>query len=495
MRKLCLAGLILGISFTLLFAVEPENLSLPNSSPLVTFRILLKAGSANDPSGKEGVASLTAAMLSRGGSREKTYAQIVESLFPMAASVSAQVDKEMTVFEGTAHRENLDAYYEILRSMLLDPGWREDDFRRLKDETINFLRIQLRSNNEEELGKEALYLQIYKGHPYGHHSAGTLASLQALTLDDVKAFYQANYRRGNVVIGLAGGFPEAFLKKAESEFSMKLPDGTPQPVTLPEPKAPSKLRVQIIQKETRATAISLGFPIGVTRSHPDWPALKLAESYFGQHRSSKSYLYQRIREVRGMNYGDYAYIEYFPRGMFLFKPDTNLGRRQQIFQVWIRPVEPQNGLFALKVALYELNKLVTKGMSAEDFESTRVFLSKQVNLLAQTQSEQLGYALDSRYYGIGDYNTFLRDALAKLTSADVNRAIRQHLSTDRMRIVIVTKDPQPFRDAVAKNTPSPITYNSPKPKEIIDEDASIQRYRVNAKPEDVTVVPVEKVFE
>jgi len=493
MRKLCLAGLILGISFTLLFAVEPENLSLPNSSPLVTFRILLKAGSANDPSGKEGVASLTAAMLSRGGSREKTYAQIVESLFPMAASVSAQVDKEMTVFEGTAHRENLDAYYEILRSMLLDPGWREDDFRRLKDETINFLRIQLRSNNEEELGKEALYLQIYKGHPYGHHSAGTLASLQALTLDDVKAFYQANYRRGNVVIGLAGGFPEAFLKKAESEFSMKLPDGTPQPVTLPEPKAPSKLRVQIIQKETRATAISLGFPIGVTRSHPDWPALKLAESYFGQHRSSKSYLFQRIREVRGMNYGDYAYIEYFPRGMFLFKPDTNLGRRQQIFQVWIRPVEPQNGLFALKVALYELNKLVTKGMSAEDFESTRVFLSKQVNLLAQTQSEQLGYALDSRYYGIPSFTTYLKDALAKLTLDDVNGAIRKHLRATDLDVVMIAKDANAMKKAIESGAAATIQYVTPPPKDVLEEDKIVNGYAVDAAS--VAVVPVDTIFE
>ncbi len=78
---------------------------------------------------------------------------------------------------------------------------------------------------------------------------------------------------------------------------------------------------------------------------------------------------------------------------------------------------------------------------------------------------------------------------------DVNRAIRQHLATDRMQIVIVTKDPKPFQDAVATNTPSPIVYNSPKPKAIMDEDAVIQTYRINVKPADLTVVPVEKVFD
>ena len=64
-----------------------------------------------------------------------------------------------------------------------------------------------------------------------------------------------------------------------------------------------------------------------------------------------------------------------------------------------------------------------------------------------------------------------------------------------MQIVIVTKDPKPFQDAVAKNTPSPIVYNSPKPKGIMSEDAVIQAYRINVKPEQVTVVPVERVFQ
>jgi zinc protease len=492
MTKVLLAGFFLMPLFTALTAT-PETLPMPNASPLVTFRILVKTGSASDPAGKGGVAALTAAMLSDGGSREKTYEQIVEALFPMASSISSQVDKEMTVFEGTTHQENLEAYYAILRSLLLDPGWREDDFRRIKDETMNFLRLQLRSNNEEELGKEFLYLQIYKDHPYGHHNAGTLASLQALTLDDLKAFYKANYQRGNVVIGLVGGFSEPFLRRVESDFSKQLPDGAPQPVSLPEPKRASKLRIQIIQKETRATAISLGFPIAVTRSHADWPALKLVESYFGQHRSSKSYLFQQIREIRGMNYGDYAYIEYFPRGMFQFKPDPNLGRRQQIFQVWIRPVEPQNGLFALRIALYELNKLVDKGMSQQDFDSTKTFLAKQVNLLAQTQSEQLGYSLDSRYYGIAPFPTYFKDALAKLTLEDINRVIRQHLRATDLDVVMIAKDAEGLKKAIESGRPSTVQYVTPPPKGVLDEDKLINRYKLDVGS--IEIVPVNTIFE
>jgi zinc protease len=258
---------------------------------------------------------------------------------------------------------------------------------------------------------------------------------------------------------------------------------------------PAGSTIAIVTRDTRSTAISMGFPIDVNRSSPDWPALAVATSYFGQHRSSNSYLYGRLREARGLNYGDYAYVEYFPRGMFQFTPDPNLARQQQIFQIWIRPVEVNTGVFTLRAALYEYGKLVRDGLSREAFEATREFLTKYSNILTQTQSARLGYALDSRYYRIGDYNTHLRDALAKLSADDVNRVIQRHLAPNRLRIVIVTKDPKPFQDAVARNTPSPITYNSPKPKDIMDEDAVIQAYRIDVKPADVTVVPVEKVFQ
>jgi zinc protease len=135
------------------------------------------------------------------------------------------------------------------------------------------------------------------------------------------------------------------------------------------------------------------------------------------------------------------------------------------------------------------------GMSKEAFESTREFLSKYVNVLTATQDAQLGYAMDSRYYHIKDFPTYMREQLAKLTLDDVNRAIRQYLKSDSMRIAIVTKDATGLRDAIISNKPSAITYNAPKPKEITDEDKVIETYKIVVKPADVTIVPANKVFE
>jgi zinc protease len=475
-------------------SAQPRIVALRSQAPLVTFRVVFLTGAASDPAGKPGVASLTAAMLSQGGSREMAYKQIVDAMFPMAVSVSSQVDKEMTVFSATTHVDNLEAFYKIFRAMLLDPGWRQDDFTRLRDDAVNYLRVSLRGNNDEELAKEVLYNEIYAGLPYGHHNAGTVGSLQKITLADLRGFYQTHYGQDNLILGIAGGYPESFLERMKKDFG-GLPAKTPGAAAWKDPASPAGIQVTMIEKDTRSVAYSLGFPITVRRGDPDYPALLVAQAYFGQHRTSGNRLYERMRELRGLNYGDYAYIEYFPRGMFQFEPDPNLGRRSQIFQIWIRPVEPPTAHFALRLALYELDKLVREGLSAESFERWRSFVSKNVNLLTKTKDAELGYAIDSLYYGIPNYNQYVKESLAKLTVDDVNRAVRKHLQAGNIRIVVVAKNCEELKKKLISNELSPMTYNSPKSAEILDEDKLVGQFKIALKPDAAKVVPVDTVFE
>src|SRR4029078_6874095 len=117
----------------------------------------------------------------------------------------------------------------------------------------------------------------------------------------------------------------------------------------------------------------------------------------------------------------------------------------------------------------ELNKLVRDGMSQENFETTRRFLTKNVNALTKTQDAQLGYAIDSKYYGIPTFTDYVRDQLAKLKLEDVNRAIKKHLQAENVKIVVVTKDGEAFKQAAVANKPSPVSYTSPPPNDILEE--------------------------
>jgi zinc protease len=474
---------------------QPRVVTLPGKSPLVTLRFVFTTGAASDPANEPGVAHLTAEMLGDGGTKDLTYKQIVDAMYPMATSVRVYSDKEMTTFVGETHRDNLDKFYGLMRDMILHPGWRADDFTRIRDESVNALRVSLRGNNDEELGKEELYDVIYNGRPYGHEDLGTAAWLQKASIGDLQSFYNKHYTQANLIIGIAGGYPADFASRVKRDFGA-LPAGTADRFDeMAQPAAPGRNHITLIEKDTRSVAWSLGYPIDVTRRDPDYVALLVMQSWLGQHRESVGRLYNRMREIRGLNYGDYAYIEYFPRGMFRMEPEANLARHQEIFQIWIRPVEPPNAVFALRLAMFELDKLVKDGIPEAEFEKTRSFLSKYINILTKTKSAELGYAIDSAYYGIPNYNEYVKAGLAKLTAADVNAAIRRHLRADRIEIVGVAKDADTIRSALTDGEASPMHYNATKPQEVLDEDKIVERFPIGVSKEDVTVVPVSTVFE
>lgn len=473
-----------------------EIIAQPSTtSPLVDVSFLFHAGAAMDPPGKKGLAALTAAMLADGGSGTWSIQEINEAMYPLASGFGSQVDKEMTRLSGQVHRDNLDTWYRYVRSQLLNPGWREQDFTRLKTQLNNALRTGLVANNDEELGKEMLYASIYgDSHPYGAPNLGYSDDIGKLTLDDVRNFYQENYMISNLTVGISGGYPDNFAARLSDDLQ-SLPVGERSDLVVPAAPQLTRNKAAIIEKETPAVAVSFGFPIDVTRGDRDWVALWLARSYLGEHRSENSHLYQRIRELRGMNYGDYAYIEYFPDGMFRSAPDTNLGRQQQIFQVWIRPLRDNNdALFATRAAVFELEKLVRDGMSEADFEATRSFLSKFASLLSDGQSRQLGYALDGQYYETGDFAAYVRNGLATLTLADVNRVIRENLGVENMQYVFITSDAEDLRERLASDQPSAITYEAEKPDEVLAEDRVIAEKPLDIEAEDITVIGAENVF-
>jgi zinc protease len=464
------------------------------NDPTVSFRIWFKVGAQNDPAGKEGLSSVTASMLTDAATQKNSYEQVLDKLFPLAASYGANSSMEMTVISGRVHKDNLKEYYPLLLDAILLPAFKQDDLDRIRSQVLNQLENTLRYSSDEELGKAVLYNTVFAGTPYGHITAGTIEAVKSITLDDVRAFYRENYTRDNFIIGLGGGYTPSLLKQLQNDLA-QLPPGTPASVAKPVTKLSDGFHVTIVEKDAPATAISMGFPLSINRGTKEWYALAVANSWLGEHRNSSSHLYQVIREERGLNYGDYSYIEDFPGAGFRRMPPQNAARRQQLFEIWIRPVPNETRMFALRAALREFKHLVETGMTKDDFELTRKFLSKYVLHYAETTSERLGYAIDDNFYGVkGSHLALFRKYLNAMTLADVNAAIKKYWQYGDMQIAIVTKDAESLKDALVAEAPSPITYNSPKPESVMDEDKEISVFPLKVKAENITVVPVTDLF-
>lgn len=465
------------------------------NSPLITFRIILRAGSINDWKGKEGINALTAYVIAQGGTKNLKYHEIVARMYPWAASISVQPDKEITTFVGHVHRDHLEKFYEVFSGLLLEPRFDPDDFTRNKDLVLSYLEKNLRGTDDENLGKEAFLVSMFEDHPYGTAGA-SVQGLKSISLDDVRAYYKKTYTTGNIWIGIAGGYPKGFVERMKQDLG-KLPDGKFVPVTLPEPEKPSALEIDLVEKPARATAISIGHPLKLTRKDRDFYALMVANSYFGEHRTFNGVLMNRLRGDRGLNYGDYSYIERFLGGVNSGSrfPEVNTPLRHQYFSIWIRPVQPENAHFSLRTAMYELQKLVDHGLTEKQFQQTRKFVVNYSKLWAQTLDRRLGYRMDSEFYGTDDYIDRIDREMKTLTVGEVNAAIKKHISPGDLKVAIVTNDAKALKEALLSNAPSPIMYPSPVSERIMEEDKVISTLPLKINPKSTRIVPVSQLFE
>ena len=474
-------------------------LPIPQSDH-VTLKLMFHLGSINDPADKLGLTNLTVETVANGGNSALTKAEIDELLYPMAVGVGSSVGKEATVFTMTAHKDNLEKAYEVLSGLILSPRFDDSDFEREKKNATRAVTEDVPQNNDEVFSKRALELLMFEGHPYEHLVQGSVAGLASITLDDVKAHHARYFCTKRLMIGLAGGYSDAFKQRVIDDMA-KLPEGDDTDVTLPPVAMPNGVELLTVSKETAfGTAISMGYPIDIDRSSKEFAALMVAKSYFGEHRKSYGLLYNQMRTARSLNYGDYAYIEWYQSGHVTQLPWPGYPRRQNYFSIWIRPVQigaefqnvpglapPElgNGVHSIRQPLRALSKLVTEGMTEEDFARTRKFLVGYTKLYVQSPDRRLGFLMDSRWYGRDDYITEIGRELEALTLDDVNAAIRKYLQAENMYIAVITDDSEADKltKALAENGSAPIVYKpqvrAGLPAEILEEDKEIDGYALN----------------
>ncbi|MBX5482044.1 MAG: insulinase family protein [Myxococcaceae bacterium] len=461
--------------------------------PIVTFRLVFKAGSVDDPKGKEGITALTAKVMAEGGTEALSSSELLEALFPMAAELSVTTDKEFTAFTGRVHKDNLDRFFDIFTDVLLHPRFDPKEFERLRTDAVNQVRNELRGQDDETFGKVALDALIYEGTPYAHYTGGTVQGLSSLTLEDIKAHWKNVFTQDRLIIGLAGAVDDALKAKVTERLAALPPKGVP---AVSFPKIPLRRGYTwILEKPVLSTAISMGYTWDLRRGDPDYFPIALALSYLGEHRQFNGVLFNELREKRGLNYGDYAYAEHFIQegwGTFAL---TNIGRSQQDFSIWLRPVESPNALFATRGAVYFLDRLVKEGIPEHKFELTRGFLMGYTRLWEQSDARRLGYAIDSIVYDTPNFLDQYRAALQKMTVADVNAAVKRHLSPERLNYVFVAPDAAALKKLLVEQPAQPLSYPTPKPPAVLEEDKRIAATRVPLDPQKIEQRDVAQFME
>ncbi len=510
MKAIIFSILLIGI----MMAQEVVELKQTNSAKIVV-KLMFTNGSICDPVGKGGLTYTTAQLITQGGTGELTFSDIQDEIYPMAANYYSSVDKEVSIFTFQFHKDWMEKFYPIMIGLITNPSLSQVDFDRVKLNQQSYVDQVIRASSDEEYSKKAFEDFLFRGTNYQHMIQGNTASVSSIILEDVKNHYQKYFTKNNLMIGVAGDYPESFFEKLKEDLG-KLPNTNPEVSSVPVIKMPNGIEVEIIAKEGAfGSAIFGGYPLSITRADDEFAALVVANSYLGEHRKSYGKLYQMIREQRSMNYGDYTYIEWYDNGGRNMLPPSGVPRHSNYFSFWIRPVQISKQLkmqyeelndievghahFALRMALREMDKMIKNGISQEDFEITRTFLQSYIKLYIQSPSQQLGYLMDSRMYGRFNYIEELGNLLSILTVDDVNEAITKYMQIENMKITIVTdvSEAEPLAKSLKENLPSSMSYSTTVkaglPEDVLKEDEETENFKLNVK--EVTIIDSKDTFK
>lgn len=467
--------------------VEPfiTTLTLPGSD-IVYIVLSFHTGSVRDPRGKEGLNYVTARLI-----EEKIERALDKDAQESGAYLSAQTEKELTTFFFKVHRDRLKEAYSVFITGITRPQIDTDSLQRSVAQATNY-RDRI-SRHGESLALAALELFIYRNHPYGTPDFGTEKSLGKLTVEDVKDFFYKHYTRENYELGVAGRDCGEIKKQVKHDLD-SLPPGKPDKVVIGTPESSKRNKVMIVRKEGTASDVALGFPVSFTRADDDYYPLLIANAYFGQHRYLNCFLSRKLRTARGFNYGNYSYIEKFREGRQDKMPGVRIPRSRQYFYIWIRSLAKENAFFAAKLALHSFNQMLEKGLSEEYFMIMRDFLKYNSRLWAFDPFQKLGFLMDSNFYQIPYFISYIETKMKTITNNDVSSALKRRFAQQNAKIVFVTDDPETLKGRLLGIIDDCPVYKSMLPKEELTLDKQVMKFDFGLAAEDIEIVEVEDLF-
>lgn len=388
-------------------------------SATVTLRVAVHSGSADDPAGKEGLASLTAHLLRR---------EAVDRAAWLAGALHLSVGKDVIVFDAQTSRENADRTFEAIETMLLKPMFDQAKLEMERAEQERALRAII--SDPDAMAREAFDAFVFRGHPYAHPVAGRFSSLEKITREDVTAFHAAHWLKGSVAIGLTGDASEATAAQIRQDLSA-LPDGEPAPTARPISWLPRPRVVVVEEAGAGRAVIRMGHPLNVARAHPDFLALRLAAASLAGQAAPM----------------DVSIEMADPHEDTDSAAGAPLPRHQQAF-VMAAALPPAEAPSIIRLALDRINDASRAEIDGARLEQIRLSAASQLSTSPDDPAAALAERMDELFWRTPGFAERFRPGLAAVTAQDVRGAISNAVHPDRTAIVAVVPGAKEFVDGL-----------------------------------------------
>src|SRR5581483_6657824 len=385
--------------------------------PMVTMSLMIAGGGRLDPAGREGLANLTAQLLTY-GTKNHTAVQLGEALDFLGASLSAGCSEEAITVTFTLLKTDLDEGLRLLAEVLTEASFPPEEIERRKQAVIAGIRAQ-----DEQPGQvaEVKFLEaLFPKSPYGRRVEGTPESVKSIARADLTAFYENELRPDRAIFAVVGDVSEkeiveklnAALRSWQTKAAAKL--------SLPKVIPGSPTVIKINRQLTQANII-LGHD-GVPRTHPDYYAIQVMNYILGGGGFS-SRMMESIRNQRGFAYSVYSQ----------FDPRKYAGSFQVVMQT-----KNESAGEAIKIALADIREIREQGVTETELNEAKDYLIGSFPLRFDTNRKVAAVLSQVEFYGLGlDYLDRYPEIIRKITREDVLRAAKNYLHPEKLIVVVV----------------------------------------------------------
>jgi zinc protease len=378
---------------------------------------LFRGGAALDPKEKAGLANLTAALLDEGAGEldSQAFQERLQNL-----SIQLNFDAEYDTFGGSLKtlNRNRDEAVRLLRLALLQPRFDAADVERISGEVV--AGIKQRSSRPGYLAQRVWQQAVFPNHPYGRPISGSEATLKTIEQSDLKDFVKTNLAKDRLLVGVSGDITAAELGTLLDDAFGGLPDKAAT-LTVPQAKPEALGYTFVLNRQVPQSVAIFGLP-GLTRDDPDFYAAFVMNHILGGGTFS-SWLYEEVREKRGLAYSIYSYLQ--PRNKSPF---------------WMGSVATANAGMAKSVDLIrtQVLKMHDEGVTDEQLENAKLYLNGSFPLRFTSSDRIASMLVHMQFDNLGvDYLERRPGLIDRVTKQDIARVAKRFLDPGKLTFAVV----------------------------------------------------------
>ncbi|MDQ3488974.1 MAG: insulinase family protein [Acidobacteriota bacterium] len=388
-----------------------------HEQPAVSLRLIVRAGSAQDPENRPGLATLAATLLDQ-GSATKTAEQVAQSIDSIGGAMGVGAALDLSSVFAAVMKDSLSVGLDIVADVVRNPAFSPEEIERQRQQMVSAMKVSY--EDPDFIAGTVFDRLVYGYHPYGKPDGGTPESLSAITRADLQAFHKRWFVPNNAILAIVGDVTaeEAFAG-AERAFGNWVRADVPSGRAAEVP--PPTRRVVVIDRPGAVqTEIRVGH-IGLPRKHPDFLALDLALKILGGEGGNR--LYRVLRSDRGLTYGAEANLTALKdTGDIVASTNTRSDTTSE----------------ALRLIVDEIAKIRRERVNPRELADAQAYLTGSFPLTIETPGAIALQVLNAVVFGLDlqELQNY-RERVNRITPEDIQRVAQQYLHPDRLSIVLV----------------------------------------------------------